>query len=79
MFVHTNQCGMKDVFMETRHQMRLLGFQQSLESWEGEEHRAEQLMAGLGEDRVDVNNSAVVLEKTALSGRNSDSVHHQEV
>lgn len=59
--------------------MRLLGFQQSLESCEGEEHQAEQLLAGLEEDWVDLSNSAVVLQKTALSGRKDDSVHHQQV
>lgn len=78
-FVHTNYCGMKVLLMETSSDeiVRFSAFQQSLESCEGEEHQAEQLLAGLEEDWVDLNNSAVVLQKTALSGRKDDSVHHQ--
>lgn len=34
-------------------------------------------MAGLQKDLVDPSNSAVVLQKTALSRRENDSVHQQ--
>lgn len=49
-FVHMNYCGMKVLFMEACHHMSLLCFQQRIESCEGEEHQAEQQMAGLEED-----------------------------